>query len=260
MKNKTNKTNKKNKLNIMMLMLVLSISIVAGCDEANGVNATENEAVWQQENSQEIAAQNKSDLKTADSKTTEQENEKAQKSSDNTKSRKDTQGKSNSQKSDSANKSDSQNESDSQNKSDSANKSDSQKKDSKNKKDEDKGRKSEKKVKKGWIFYGSRSTELSAKEKAKLDSMVRSWTQGSISEDGLEEKMCAYLTKQGRDFVTAGIMGRSRCLFDSVNDIPNYSALLKERHGLYNFMGLYTEGKYDSTGHLICYYWEAGVM
>ena len=22
----------------------------------------------------------------------------------------------------------------------------------------------------------------------------------------------------------------------------------------------YTEGKYDSTGHLICYYWEAGVM
>lgn len=34
MKNKTNKTNKKNKLNIMMLMLVLSISIVAGCDEA----------------------------------------------------------------------------------------------------------------------------------------------------------------------------------------------------------------------------------
>lgn len=242
MKNKTNKTNKKNKLNIMLLMLVLSISIVAGCDEANGVNATENEADWQQEDSQEIAAQNKSDLKTADSKTTEQENEKAQKSSDNTKSRKDTQGKSNSQKSDSANK------------------SDSQKKDSKNKKDEDKGRKSEKKVKKGWIFYGSRSTELSAKEKAKLDSMVRSWTQGSISEDGLEEKMCAYLTKQGRDFVTAGIMGRSRCLFDSVNDIPNYSALLKERHGLYNFMGLYTEGKYDSTGHLICYYWEAGVM
>ena len=52
----------------------------------------------------------------------------------------------------------------------------------------------------------------------------------------------------------------SPIFFDSVNDIPNYSALLKERHGLYNFMGLYTEGKYDSTGHLICYYWEAGVM
>lgn len=280
-----NNKNNKNKLNIMVLLLVLSIQMAAGCDEANGVNASQSEAVGQEKTSQKIVEQKNSDLIADNSKTSEQESEKAQKSSDNAQSRKDNQGKNDTQdKSDSQNKSDSQsrknsqnksdsqgrknsqNKSDSTNKSDSQNKSKSQKKKSQNKKEsqskkaEDKSRKSEKKVKKGWIFYGSRSTELTGKEKARLDSMVKSWTSGSISENSLEEKMCAYLTKQGKEIVTAGIMGRSRCLFESVNDIPDYSALLKERHGLYNFIGLYTEGKYDSSGHLICYYWEAGVM
>ena len=92
MNNKNNKNNK-NKLNIMVLLLVLSIQMAAGCDEANGVNASQSEAVGQEKTSQKIVEQKNSDLIADNSKTSEQESEKAQKSSDNAQSRKDNQGK-----------------------------------------------------------------------------------------------------------------------------------------------------------------------
>ena len=79
---------------------------------------------------------------------------------------------------------------------------------------------------------------MTGDQKAYIDSLVKQWTDGSISEG--EE---AY-----------------RCIYPSKNDIPNYKSALDESNGFYNFTGLYTKGEYDEYGYLICYMWEAGIF
>ena len=114
----------------------------------------------------------------------------------------------------------------------------------------------------GWIFYGSKAGNgMSGEQKAYIDSLVKQWTDGSISEGELAD-LCAQKVKNewGLEMCSAGVSEAYRCIYPSKNDIPDYKSALDESNGFYNFTGLYTKGEYDEYGYLICYMWEAGIF
>lgn len=114
----------------------------------------------------------------------------------------------------------------------------------------------------GWIFYGSKAGNgMTGDQKAYIDSLVKQWTDGSISEGELAD-LFAQKVKNGwgLEMCSAGVSEAYRCIYPSKNDIPDYKSALDESNGFYNFTGLYTKGEYDEYGYLICYMWEAGIF
>ena len=114
----------------------------------------------------------------------------------------------------------------------------------------------------GWIFYGSKAGNgMSVEQKAYIDSLVKQWTDGSISEGELADLFAQKVKNEwGLDMCSAGVSEAYRCIYPSKNDIPDYKSALDESNGFYNFTGLYTKGEYDEYGYLICYMWEAGIF
>lgn len=114
----------------------------------------------------------------------------------------------------------------------------------------------------GWIFYGSKAGNgMSGEQKAYIDSLVKQWTDGSISDSYLAEQIAHKMKEEwGLPMNSAGISGADRCIYPSKNDIPDYKSALDESNGFYNFTGLYTKGEYDEYGYLICYMWGAGIF
>lgn len=114
----------------------------------------------------------------------------------------------------------------------------------------------------GWIFYGSKAGNgMSGEQKAYIDSLVKQWTDGSISDSYLAEQIAHKMKEEwGLPMNSAGISGADRCIYPSRNDIPDYKSALDESNGFYNFTGLYTKGEYDEYGYLICYMWGAGIF
>lgn len=114
----------------------------------------------------------------------------------------------------------------------------------------------------GWIFYGSKAGNgMSGEQKAYIDSLVKQWTDGSISDSYLAEQIAHKMKEEwGLPMNSAGISGSDRCIYPSKNDIPDYKSALDESNGFYNFTGLYTKGEYDEYGYLICYMWGAGIF
>ncbi len=114
----------------------------------------------------------------------------------------------------------------------------------------------------GWIFYGSKAGNgMSGEQKAYIDSLVKQWTDGSISEGELADLFAQKVKNEwGLDMCSAGVSEAYRCIYPSKNDIPDYKSALDESNGFYNFTGLYTKGEYDEYGYLICYMWEAGIF
>lgn len=114
----------------------------------------------------------------------------------------------------------------------------------------------------GWIFYGSKAGNgMSGDQKAYIDSLVKQWTDGSISEGELADLFAQKVKNEwGLDMCSAGVSEAYRCIYPSKNDIPDYKSALDESNGFYNFTGLYTKGEYDEYGYLICYMWEAGIF
>lgn len=114
----------------------------------------------------------------------------------------------------------------------------------------------------GWIFYGSKAGNgMSGEQKAYIDSLVKQWTDGSISDSYLAEHIAHKMKEEwGLPMNSAGISGADRCIYPSKNDIPDYKSALDESNGFYNFTGLYTKGEYDEYGYLICYMWGAGIF
>lgn len=114
----------------------------------------------------------------------------------------------------------------------------------------------------GWIFYGSKAGNgMSVDQKAYIDSLVKQWTDGSISEGELADLFAQKVKNEwGLDMCSAGVSEAYRCIYPSKNDIPDYKSALDESNGFYNFTGLYTKGEYDEYGYLICYMWEAGIF
>lgn len=114
----------------------------------------------------------------------------------------------------------------------------------------------------GWIFYGSKAGNgMSGEQKAYIDSLVKQWTDGSISEGKLADLFAQKVKNEwGLEMCSAGVSEAYRCIYPSKNDIPDYKSALDESNGFYNFTGLYTKGEYDEYGYLICYMWEAGIF
>lgn len=114
----------------------------------------------------------------------------------------------------------------------------------------------------GWIFYGSKAGNgMSGEQKAYIDSLVKQWTDGSISEGELADLFAQKVKNEwGLEMCSAGVSEAYRCIYPSKNDIPDYKSALDESNGFYNFIGLYTKGEYDEYGYLICYMWEAGIF
>lgn len=114
----------------------------------------------------------------------------------------------------------------------------------------------------GWIFYGSKAGNgMTGEQKAYIDSVVKQWTDGSISEGELADLFAQKVKNEwGLDMCSAGVSEAYRCIYPSKNDIPDYKSALDESNGFYNFTGLYTKGEYDEYGYLICYMWEAGIF
>lgn len=114
----------------------------------------------------------------------------------------------------------------------------------------------------GWIFYGSKAGNgMSGEQKAYIDSLVKQWTDGSISEGELADLFAQKVKNEwGLEMCSAGVSEAYRCIYPSKNDIPDYKSALDESNEFYNFTGLYTKGEYDEYGYLICYMWEAGIF
>lgn len=114
----------------------------------------------------------------------------------------------------------------------------------------------------GWIFYGSKAGNgMSGEQKAYIDSLVKQWTDGSISGGELADLFAQKVKNEwGLEMCSAGVSEAYRCIYPSKNDIPDYQSALDESNGFYNFTGLYTKGEYDEYGYLICYMWEAGIF
>lgn len=114
----------------------------------------------------------------------------------------------------------------------------------------------------GWIFYGSKAGNgMSGEQKAYIDSLVKQWTDGSISEGELADLFAQKVKNEwGLEMCSAGVSEAYRCIYLSKNDVPDYKSALDESNGFYNFTGLYTKGEYDEYGYLICYMWEAGIF
>ena len=114
----------------------------------------------------------------------------------------------------------------------------------------------------GWIFYGSKAGNgMTGEQKAYIDSLVKQWTDGSISEGELADLFVQKVKNEwGLEMCSAGVSEAYRCIYPSKNDIPDYKSALDESNGFYNFIGLYTKGEYDEYGYLICYMWEAGIF
>ena len=114
----------------------------------------------------------------------------------------------------------------------------------------------------GWIFYGSKAGNgMTGDQKAYIDSLVKQWTDGSISEGELADLFAQKVKNEwGLEMCSAVVSEAYRCIYPSKNDIPDYKSALDESNGFYNFTGLYTKGEYDEYGYLICYMWEAGIF
>lgn len=106
----------------------------------------------------------------------------------------------------------------------------------------------------GWIFYGSKAGNgMTGDQKAYIDSLVKQWTDGSISEGELADLFAQKVKNEwGLEMCSAGVSEAYRCIYPSKNDIPDYKSALDESNGFYNFTGLYTKGEYDEYGYLIC--------
>ena len=117
------------------------------------------------------------------------------------------------------------------------------------------------KVDAGWIYYvSSAKNGMNSEQKAYFDALVGKWTRKEITDGDMSDEFLHTFDEWGFDTWTAGVTSDERCLFKSVEAIPDYNEMVAESKGFYNFIGLYTEGEYDDKGYLICYYWEAGTM
>lgn len=114
----------------------------------------------------------------------------------------------------------------------------------------------------GWIFYGSKAGNgMSGEQKAYIDSLVKQWTNGGLSDDAIGDMFIEKIAQEWQlPMITAGVTSNLLCLFPSRAEVTDYSLNLADMNGAYNFVGLYTKGEYDENGYLKCYYWEAGVL
>ncbi len=69
----------------------------------------------------------------------------------------------------------------------------------------------------GWIFYGSKAGNgMSGEQKAYIDSLVKQWTDGSISDDALADIFTEKITKEWQiQMISAGVTSHLQMYFPS---------------------------------------------
>lgn len=111
-----------------------------------------------------------------------------------------------------------------------------------------------------WIYYGSHAdAQMKDTDRQYLDDSIEKWTNGKLADDELSEWMQSCVKASAYTIQDVGVMSRQTCLFDEESEVPDYEARLEQANGIYEFIGLYTEGQLNEEGQLICEYWEAGV-
>lgn len=109
-----------------------------------------------------------------------------------------------------------------------------------------------------WLYYQSCARHKEGK--SYLDRLVNGWTKGQVNDDELTEQVTDYFRQQKIPLTSVHIQSRMLCLFPSANELPDYTGMLQREGGIYDFIGVYTDGQTDEEGRLMCYYWEAGVQ
>lgn len=112
-----------------------------------------------------------------------------------------------------------------------------------------------------WLFYQSRAdNKYVGEEKVYMDQQVNRWTKEQLTDDELSEQLGNYLMKKNVSVASVEVQSKMLCLFPSANELPDYTQMLEKNKGLYDFIGIYTDGEWDEQGRLICYYWEVRVL
>ena len=110
-----------------------------------------------------------------------------------------------------------------------------------------------------WIYKGKHVVEsMHRTDRDYYDQLLDQWLEGSLTDTELTDWMMLRLQECDIDVQTIGVMSQQVCLFESEDDVPDYETRLQNANSIYEFIGLYTDGKKDAEGKLICYYWEAG--
>lgn len=112
-------------------------------------------------------------------------------------------------------------------------------------------------ISKGWKSSKSVKGNITSSQKADLDSMIKSWKKGKLSDSELKAKIESYLSEQNIDYMEVSVTSKAYALY---NKIPAIG--LKNGSNLYSFFGTYSTGKKnpDGTNKTVCYNWSAYVF
>ena len=92
------------------------------------------------------------------------------------------------------------------------------------------------KVDAGWIYYvSSAKNGMNSEQKAYFDALVGKWTRKEITDADMSDEFLHTFDEWGFDTWTAGVTSDERCLFNSVEAIPDYSEMVAESKGFYIF-------------------------
>ena len=112
-------------------------------------------------------------------------------------------------------------------------------------------------ISEGWKASETAKGDITAAQKADIDSMIESWKSGTMTDAELKEKIVAYLEEQGIEYMEVSITSKGYALYDALPEVD-----LRDGGNLYSFVGTYSTGKQnpDGTNKTVCYNWSAFVF
>ncbi|MGC6173932.1 hypothetical protein [Lacrimispora sp. 38-1] len=112
-------------------------------------------------------------------------------------------------------------------------------------------------ISEGWKSSETAKGDITAAQKADIDSMIESWKSGTMTDAELKEKIIVYLEGQGIEYMEVSITSKGYALYDVLPEVD-----LRDGGNLYSFVGTYSSGKQnpDGTNKTVCYNWSAFVF
>lgn len=102
---------------------------------------------------------------------------------------------------------------------------------------------------------------MTGEQKAYMDSVMKQWTNGELSDSDVEDILLQKIANEwGLPAMSAGVDGNHRYISKSLSEVPNGNWILEQFSGIYDFEAIYTKGEYDEYGNLIYYSWSAGIL
>ena len=102
---------------------------------------------------------------------------------------------------------------------------------------------------------------MTGEQKAYLDSVMKQWTNGELSDSDVEDILLQKIANEwGLPVMSAGVDGNHKYISKSLSEVPNGNWILEQFSGIYDFEAIYTKGEYDEYGNLIYYSWSAGIL